>query len=224
MYREIFLIRVSKYATIFGLYFITFSHMKKSLYSVALIGAIALTSLVSAREMENKMPERIGSGMMIGTGMFGTGKYGTGMKNYGQEVKKFVQQRNQVRKDMKEGNRIGSGVTQTGNTITAEQLACVRTALAKREAAILTANNSLFAATNSGLTVRTAALYKAWMLTGSIERKIAIKSAWDTARVSMKSAQETDKKARDIAWKTFKTEVQACKVPEAMMEGEGETR
>lgn len=138
-------------------------------------------------------------------------------KNRG-EIMKQIQERI---KDQREAvkNRRGSGATQTG--ITAEQLTCVRTAIAKREAAILTSNSTLFTATNSGLVARAAALNTVWTLTGQTDRKMARQTAWNNWKVVVKSAQSADKTSRNTAWKTYRTEAQTCKVPEALTETEG---
>lgn len=214
-----------------ALFIYFFLRMKKSLYSFVLVGTLTLTSLAAAQdsmsgatfprsEMGSGMKMMQGTGMVrmekMGSGMRMDRMFGSGMKNYGQEMKRLMEQKNMMKK--------GSGMTQSGNVVTAEQLACVRTALVKRESAILAANTATASATNSGLTARTADLYKAWMITDGAERRTAVKTAWDNWKKLMKATQESDKNARDAAWRTFRTEAQTCKVPEALADGEGEMR
>lgn len=139
------------------------------------------------------------------------------MIKYAQERLKQTREALKQKRDNMRNGRTHSGVTQLG--VTADQLLCVRTAIAKREATILTAFNTFSASTSSGYTIRTMALNTAWTLTGTTDRKIAINAAWANWSSSMQIVNEVDKASLRGAWDTFKTEAQVCKVPEALTEG-----
>lgn len=181
----------------------------KSIYSILVIGAVlfAAFATVNADSDRSRAPITL-SGVTL------SGQY----KNRG-EIMKQIQERIKAQREAMRNRHNGSGTTNTG--ITAEQLACVRAAVAKRESAILSASTAFATATNSGLVARAAALNTAWSITGSTERKTARQAAWTTWKNTVKAAQTTNKTARDTAWSTFRTEAQTCKVPEALTESEG---
>lgn len=155
---------------------------------------------------------------------------GQNWKNEREQLREEVKQkREQLREENKQkreeikNHRSGSGVTQTGTTLTTEQLTCVRTAVAKRETGILSAFTTLSATTNSGYITRAAALNTAWTLSGRTERKMAIDTAWRTWKDVMKVARDTYKTSHKAALSAFRVEAQTCKVPEALADADKES-
>jgi len=89
-------------------------------------------------------------------------------------------------------------------------LACVASAVNKRETAIAALWSSYSASTTQALATRKSDLSAAWTITVKKDREKAIKTAWNKFQQSVKGARETAKNARKAAWKTFKSDVQAC--------------
>lgn len=178
----------------------------KYLFSLVIVWLVAFAGITSvdAHSHETKTPITL-SGLTL------SGQY-KNKEAIMKEVKEHI-------KNQREMNKSNSGAM-----ISSGQLACVRTALVKRESAILAASTVHAAATNSGLTTRASSLYKAWTLANNKERKAAINSAWDSWENLVKSASDIHKKARDAAWNTFRTEVKACKSQEALVDSDRENR
>lgn len=107
------------------------------------------------------------------------------MKQAQERIKEAREAMKQKRDEAKY-RRSGSGMYQTGVSLTTEQLACVRTAVAKREAGVLAAFTALSITTNSGYTTRAAALATAWTLSVKTERKTAIDTAWKNWKNTMR--------------------------------------
>lgn len=92
-----------------------------------------------------------------------------------------------------------------------EKLACVSTAVEKRDNAIIAAWDTFSAGAKTALQTRRDALKAAWLLTDKKERKAAIKKAWTDFRSSAKTARVAFNKARRDAWKQYKTDLKACR-------------
>ncbi len=107
------------------------------------------------------------------------------------------------------GTVTGSGTTGSGML---ESLACVRSAVATREAGARAAYVSFNTAILAALDARTKALDTAWTLTEKNARKTARDAAWQTWKDSTKTARKTYKDATKTAWNTFYTATRSCKV------------
>lgn len=194
----------------------------KKVYSLLVIGTIICGTLVSVHA-DSGRDDNMRSSMSISGATAGSGQV---FKNKGEMMKKVQEQLKQKREELKQKRedekhgRSGSGRTQTGTVLTTEQLACARTAVAKREASVISATTTLSTAINAAFTTRAASFNTAWTISGSTDRRAAINTAWTTWKNAVKTARDADKTSRKSAWTTFKTEAQVCKVPEAIADAE----
>lgn len=90
-------------------------------------------------------------------------------------------------------------------------LACISTAVGKRDDAISAAFTVFSGKISSLLSARKSALMAAWLLTDKKARRTAIKKAWNDFNTGAKSARRELNKARLAAWKTYKTDGKACR-------------
>ena len=101
----------------------------------------------------------------------------------------------------------------TDTTVASQSdLACMGNAVDAREAAVLTARTDFNARIIAALTVRRAALKAAFTISNNNDRRVAIKSTWDSfskASVSARAQYKTDIKTD---WKIFTDAVKACHV------------
>lgn len=93
---------------------------------------------------------------------------------------------------------------------TATQLACVQTAVGKREDAVMSAVDSYTSAWKSALSTRKTALTAAWNITVNKDRNAAIRSAWNAFKSAKRDAMMTHRTAIKAAWGAFKTDRRAC--------------
>lgn len=97
-------------------------------------------------------------------------------------------------------------------------LACVGTAVEKRENAIITAFDTENSAIKVALIARKDALKAAWAITDQKARQTTIKKAWSDFAVVAKKAKTQLRKDREAAWKTFREDIKACKATNAVSE------
>lgn len=88
--------------------------------------------------------------------------------------------------------------------------ACMKTAIDKRETAVINAIDAFNASLKSAHTARKSALMSAWDKTERKERRKAQLEARKAFKDSAKSARETLRDARKSAWETFGTDAKAC--------------
>lgn len=93
----------------------------------------------------------------------------------------------------------------------ADALACVQTALDKRDNAIISAFDAFSATVKTALQTRRDALKTAWGLTDKRLRRLAIKKAWSDFGVATKTARRTLNKARLAAWVQYAKDGRVCK-------------
>lgn len=110
----------------------------------------------------------------------------------------------------------------SGKIITPEQIACIKTAVEKRETSIIASATTFQTAILSALTTRKTDLLNARSLTTKEEIKSAVKSARNKFKVSKKLAKETLRKNEKTVRKTFKAERKACKLSSSLNEIEKE--
>lgn len=102
-------------------------------------------------------------------------------------------------------------------------LACVASAVDKRDTAVDNAWNTYSAAISSALTTRRDALKAAWVLTDVTARRTAVKAAWTSYSAAHRTAWNTWTAARRAAWKQFATDRKACGVKTSTTdEGQGQ--
>lgn len=91
-------------------------------------------------------------------------------------------------------------------------LTCMRTAVGKREDAIVAAKEKSFASLDAAFKTRKDALKSAWDKTDAKERRSAINAAWKAFKESHKAARAQLRTDDKSAWTTFKSESKKCKV------------
>lgn len=99
-------------------------------------------------------------------------------------------------------------------------VACMQTAVEKRDNAINAAWNTLSSAISSAVQTRTGAIKAAWAVSDSQQRAQAIRKAWSDFRVAHKTASNAFKKSRKQAWNQFRIDGKACRAT-ATYESEG---
>lgn len=91
-------------------------------------------------------------------------------------------------------------------------LTCMKSAIEKREDAIIAVKEKAFASFDAAFKVRRDGLSAAWSISVAKDRRAAITTAWSAFKTSYRTAHmqlRTDDKA---AWSAFKTDRKACKV------------
>lgn len=91
-------------------------------------------------------------------------------------------------------------------------VACIQSALDKRENAIITAHNTYSGSITNALTARKDTLKTAWAKPTRQERRVARDAAWKTFKESHRSAHEGLRSTRKTAWNTFDVDMKACGV------------
>ena len=109
------------------------------------------------------------------------------------------------REDRKEDRKNSSSIT-----LDATQMACIKTAVGKREDSLVAGHDAYALAIKNAYTARKTALMSTWDLTDKTARRSAVKSADQAFRTSAKSARSTWNTARKASWKTFETDRKAC--------------
>jgi hypothetical protein len=89
-------------------------------------------------------------------------------------------------------------------------LACMQTAVDKREGAIIVAFDMYHSSISAALTARQAALKTAWGMTDRKARRAAINTAWKNYRAAQRQARKAFIKARSGAWATFNSDRKKC--------------
>ncbi len=92
-------------------------------------------------------------------------------------------------------------------------LACMQTAVGKREDAIISAFSLFGTSMTANLTTRKNALMDAWKIANKKERNLAREAAWKAYRDSAEKAREALRSARKGAWDGFRTDRKACGSP-----------
>lgn len=89
-------------------------------------------------------------------------------------------------------------------------IACMQSAVSKRETAIASGFSTYSSAISSALSSRASAFASAWKLAGAKARNTALKAAWKTYRSSVSSARSAWSKARQSAWIAFYDARKSC--------------
>ncbi len=95
-------------------------------------------------------------------------------------------------------------------TATTVNLACMQTAVGKRDTAIISAFDTFYSAAKQALEVRKSAIVSAWGIADKAQRKTALSAAWKTYKDTGKTARQTLNKSRKDAWQNFYTDRKAC--------------
>jgi len=101
-------------------------------------------------------------------------------------------------------------------------IACMKTTVVKREAALAAAVDAHYASMKTAMSTRATALAAAWGMTDASAREAALKAAHTAFRTSAKTATKTLRDARKAVWKTFKADAKTCKVSVPRVESDAE--
>lgn len=94
----------------------------------------------------------------------------------------------------------------------ANAIACIKTAVVKREDALISGFDVYASALKAARQVRRDSLSAAWDKTVPLERRAAVKAADKAFADSSKAARKTWNDSRRSAWRTFDTDRKACNV------------
>lgn len=97
-------------------------------------------------------------------------------------------------------------------TLDSTAVACIKSAVIKREDALVVGFDVYASSIKSARVARKDALSLAWDKTVSSERRLAVKVADKTFAESTRNARKTWNTARRTAWKTFEADRRACNV------------
>ena len=100
-----------------------------------------------------------------------------------------------------------------GGGLTAEQLACVKTAVEKRENSLIATLDSFYASMKAAFETRKTELLAAWSITDGKERRKARTEAWKKFNKTFKDSLKKHRADRAAAWRTFEQDARNCKVP-----------
>jgi len=100
-------------------------------------------------------------------------------------------------------------LTSTGARKTLD-IACVQTAVNKRETAIGAAWTAKASAISSALSARASALSAAWQIATAKDRNAAVKAAWKAYASAVSVANKAMRTARMGAWSAFAADRKAC--------------
>jgi len=90
-------------------------------------------------------------------------------------------------------------------------IACMKTAVEKRETALLDAYKAYSTKIQAAYETRKNDLLAAWSITDAKERQTAVKNAWNKYHQSVKTAFSEWKKSEKTAWSEFLKEAKNCK-------------
>jgi hypothetical protein len=110
-------------------------------------------------------------------------------------------------------------VSAVAPSTTADKIACVKAAVAVREAALALALGKHSESVGAAYATRANVLAGAYSNTTKIAVRAGVKVAWADFSKSVKSANETWKASRRSAWSAFKTSTKACKMTDVSDSG-----
>jgi hypothetical protein len=96
--------------------------------------------------------------------------------------------------------------------LTPVQISCVKSAITKREDALVLGRTAYMTAVTNAYAVRKNAILAAWDKTTVQERRMAVRAADKSFKDSSKSARSTWETSRKSAWSVFGTEKKNCGV------------
>ncbi len=127
-----------------------------------------------------------------------------------------------------QGKRRGHGMGQRNGEMQKDSsvaakpvdLACVQTAVAKRETALSAGLDAYYTAVKAALDARKTALNAAWGTADATARKTAVQAAWTTFKAASTTQRRTIATTRKNAWTLFKAERSVCGGQDEVREGE----
>lgn len=88
---------------------------------------------------------------------------------------------------------------------------CLMTAVVKREDSLFPVWEKFSAFVDTAHETRKSQLILAWNIENPVEMRKAVKAAWLKYKNDVKAARKIMESDRRLVWKTFRTEVMACK-------------
>src|SRR3989344_5984228 len=85
-------------------------------------------------------------------------------------------------------------------------LACMQTAVDKRDSAIIAGVDAYHTAVKTALETRKTSLKAAWGITDRKERRAALKTAWRAYRTALKGARKGLHTSKNAVWAAFKAD------------------
>ena len=92
-----------------------------------------------------------------------------------------------------------------------DAIACVRTAITKRETSIQNAFSAYTTAQNTALTTRSSALSAAYAVADAKTIRKSLKDAWTTYRKTHSAITKSHNESVKAAWSLFSKDVKTCK-------------
>src|SRR3989344_549768 len=89
-------------------------------------------------------------------------------------------------------------------------LACMQTAVDKRDTAIIAGVDAYHTAVKAALEARKTSLKAAWGITDRKERRAALKTAWRAYRTALKGARKGLHTSKNAVWAAFKADRRTC--------------
>lgn len=104
-----------------------------------------------------------------------------------------------------------AGIVTTTTTNPLYDVACVQTAIDKRETALMGVADTLNASVKDAISTRGTELKASWaMTTDGPARRTSRRVAWDKYKTSRNTAISTAKSSRSVIGETYKTEMGVC--------------
>lgn len=122
----------------------------------------------------------------------------------------FATENGETRREDRREDRQEDRKNSSSITLDATQMACIKTAVGKREDSLIAGHDAYALSVKNAYTTRKTALMAAWDLTDKTARRTAVKAADQAFKTSVKTARSTWNTARRTAWKTFDTDKKAC--------------
>lgn len=108
------------------------------------------------------------------------------------------------------GTAVGGAATAAIPVTPKVDIACVSSAVEKRETAIGAAYDGMASAVKSALQTRKTDLLAVWKIENRDERRAALTSAWAKFTKNVRLAHSAWRKAREAAWQQFRTDRKQC--------------
>lgn len=110
------------------------------------------------------------------------------------------------------GGTTSGGSTSSVNPVVHKtvDLACMQTAVEKRDNAIMAALDTYSSGVKTALQTRRDALKAAWGITDKKQRRTALRAAWDAFQGTWKNATKALRGAKKDAWTQFNKDQRAC--------------
>jgi len=90
--------------------------------------------------------------------------------------------------------------------------ACMKSAIDKRDTALISAFDTYQVSIKAALSTRQSALKAAWDITDKQARNKALKAAWQNYKTAVQAAKKVFKNAKQASWQQFSKDRKDCKI------------